>query len=86
MVAMQLLRRNLLDVPLFMNTFAKTFLRLYEALRVVNAEVKTAPTRNIERLNSFKEMCEKWLREHPEDAETRPRRKRERRGTTDSTR
>ena len=64
MVAMQLLRRDLLDVPLFMNTFAKTFLAVIGPLRVVNAETDAVSVAMIDRLNDFQRVCEEWrLRE-----------------------
>jgi hypothetical protein len=66
MVAMQLLRRDLLDVPLFMNTFAITFLAVFKALMIVNGVTNTAPVSNVERLNNFRDMCEKFLKDNPQ--------------------
>jgi hypothetical protein len=60
-VAFQLLRRDLLDVPLFMNTFAKTFLSTFEALCTVNTETGTVPPSKIARLDNFEKICDKYL-------------------------
>jgi hypothetical protein len=69
-VAMQLLRRDLLDVPLFMNTFAKAFLTSFDALCTVNAETNTIQAPKLARLGNFKEMCERYLKDSAsEDAE-----------------
>jgi hypothetical protein len=60
MVAMQLLRRDLLDVPLFMNTFALTFLPVYEAIKIINSVTESTAKELLERLEPFKEMAEIW--------------------------
>jgi hypothetical protein len=62
MQVMQLLRADVLNVPFFMNQFAKTFLAVFEPLSIVNAETNTVPASSIARLISFKEMCETWLK------------------------
>jgi hypothetical protein len=67
MTALQMLRRDLLDVPLFMNTFAKTFLAVIGAIRTVNAEIHAAPVANVDRLNGFEQMCQEWRLRDPDD-------------------
>jgi hypothetical protein len=69
MTALQMLRRDLLDVPLFMNTFAKKFLGVIEAMRTVNAEIHAAPDANVARLNDFERMCEQWRLRDPAQSE-----------------
>jgi hypothetical protein len=72
MVAMQLLRRDLLDVPLFMNTFAKTFLAVLKALAVVNGVTNTASVSNVERLTNFKDVCERFLKDNQQCEDLEP--------------
>jgi hypothetical protein len=67
MTALQMLRRDLLDVRLFMNTFAKTFLAVIGAIRTVNAEIHAAPEANVDRLNDFERMCQQWGLRDPEN-------------------
>jgi hypothetical protein len=69
MTSLQMLRRDLLNVPLFMNTFAKTFLATIGAIRTVNAEIHAAPDANVNRLNDFEEMCEQWRLRDPDNAD-----------------
>lgn len=62
MVLSQMLRQDLLDTRLFMNTFAKTFLTFYKSVVIVN-EVVVASSGDIERLLPLKVACENYLKE-----------------------
>jgi hypothetical protein len=62
MVLSQMLRQDLLDTRLFMNTFAKTFLAFYKGVVIVN-EVVVASSGDIERLLPLKVACENYLKE-----------------------
>ncbi|MGB8965539.1 MAG: hypothetical protein WCB99_07850, partial [Candidatus Cybelea sp.] len=62
MVAIQLLRRDLIDRPLFMGTFASGFSPLFDEMLEVNAKVKGVPIETIEKTNDFKKKCETWLK------------------------
>jgi hypothetical protein len=67
MIAAQLFWQEALDNRLFFNTFAKTFLSLWDAMHEANAVVEAVEQERIARLSKFKEACEEWLKLHGPD-------------------
>jgi hypothetical protein len=69
MVANQLLQQRLLNDRLFMNTFALTFTKLYNAMLVVNGEIAAMPNAKLNRLATLRTSCESYLKaaSHPAD-------------------
>jgi len=58
----QMLQQELLDTRLFMNTFAKTFLRFFNAAVIVNQIVVATTEDDIQRLVPLKVQCEEYLK------------------------
>ena len=56
--------RDFLDERAFFNTFARTFVKLWEALLKVNAIVEAATPEQIAQLAAFKVRCDDYIKEN----------------------
>lgn len=60
-VARQLLGQRVLNRRLFMNSFAKTFIKSFDAMLVLNASIEAVSSADIEDLRNLRIDCEKYL-------------------------
>ena len=64
--ANELRQRDVVNLQLFMNSLAITFIKAYEAMQEVNTIVEAVPPGGFGSLEEFRAICQRWIDERKE--------------------